>query len=49
MARDEARHVSGKWPYGIVGALSAFVIEILIVVAMVGLALGLAATALAVF
>lgn len=49
MASDDARHATGTWPYRIVGALSAFVIEVVIVVAMLGLALGLAATALAVF
>lgn len=49
MADDEARAGQKRWIRGVGGALSAFVVEIGIVVALLGVALALAAMALLVF
>ena len=49
MASDDARHGDSKWPSGIIGALSAFAIEVGIVLALLGVAFVFAAIALVVF
>lgn len=49
MADDDARHGRSTWPRGIGGALSAFAIEVAIVVVLVGGAFVFAALALMVF
>lgn len=49
MASDDARHGESKWPSGIAGALSAFAIEVGVIVALLAIAFVFAAVALAVF
>ena len=49
MASDDARHGDSKWPSGIAGALSAFAIEVGIVVALLGVGFVFAAVALMAF
>ncbi len=49
VADDDARHGRSTWPRGIGGALSAFAIEVAIVVVLVGGAFVFAALALMVF
>ena len=49
VASDDARHGESKWPSGIAGALSAFAIEVGVIVALLAIAFVFAALALMVF